>query len=661
MGDLLQTSLSGLLASQQSLATTSHNIANVNTPGYSRQQALLDTYPATYAGNGFIGNGVQVSTIRRDYSASLTSALRSNNASYTGLDTLATLSGQVDNLLGDSTAGLTPTLQSFFNDVQQLANDPSSSVSQQVLLSQANTLTNRLQFLSGNLQQMDSQSKTSLSDSVDQVNSLANQIAQLNQQIVIAQQQADGQPPNDLLDKRDQLLQQLSGQVNVSVVQQSDGAENVFVGTGQALVSGNQSNTLKVTTSQYDKNSPAIVMVNGSGSNDITQTLTGGAIGGALDFRREVLQPAEDNLGRIATTLAVSFNNQHHLGMSFYGGTAQLGGDFFSVGQPQVFANQSNTATGQPAVSIDTGNVGALTGSNYKLSYDGSNWTLTRLSDNTATMLTSNPTSIDGMTIDTSAISGAVAGDSYLIRPTRLGASEIGVKITQPGEIASASPLVGGDQTNSQGVSTNTGSAQIGNITVTSTSNLPLGGTIQLKFDATNNQFDVTGPGGLNGTIPYNPATSGSVTFDGTNFTPIGGSPSLDSYGGLRFTITGKPADGDTFVINSNSSGTGDGANMRALANLATKPVLDNGATSIQDASSGLVGQIGSTTQQANTNRDAQKTLLDQSQSARDSLSGVNLDEEAANMIKFQQAYQAAARMITTSQALFNSLLTATQ
>ncbi|PWG62305.1 flagellar hook-associated protein FlgK [Sediminicurvatus halobius] len=659
MADIFQSGISGLLAAQRSLGTTSHNISNVNTEGFTRQRVEQGTRTPTATGAGFLGNGVETQTVRRIFSQQRETAVQVATSEFQRLDTLSGLAGRLDDLVADQSAGLSPALQEFFGAVQDVANDPTSSTAREALLGQGENLAARFQFLDGRFSAINADVDRQLETQVAEVNELAGAIADLNRDIVGELGRTGGQPPNDLLDERDSLIRQLNERVSARTVEQEDGSLNVYIGSGQTLVSRYEASELGVIDSPEDPQQTRIAFTGGSDNVDITDSIQGGTLGGALDFRREVLDPARDELGRIATTVAATFNDQQNLGLQFDSGSAgQLGEDFFNLGQPQVIARETNTGTGEPVVSIDTSNIGALTGDNYRLSFDGTDYTLTNLADGSSQNLGGATAQIDGLDIDASAVT---AGDSFLIRPTRLGASELTVALDRPAQVAAASPLRAVEATDPNGQGTNGGTAGISDLSVRSTSGLPLSGgenPLTLTFNATggsgsNGAWEITdGNGATVATVDYDPSTdAGGVTVDGAG--------SLANYGDPTFTLSGVPADGDQLIIENNTNGRGDNTNALALGNLNEESILNGGDTTYQEAYASLVGEIGSSTRQAQVNRDAQESALEQANAARESLSGVNLDEEAANLLRFQQAYQASAQAISIGRSLFDSLLAA--
>lgn len=668
MSDIFQNSISGLLAFQRALATTSHNIANVNTEGYSRQRVEFGTRTASASGNGFFGSGVEVRTVRRIFDQSRQTAVEQNTAEFRRLDTIAGLARRLDDLVADQSAGLSPALQGFFNGVQDLANDPSSSTARQALLTAGENLAGRLRFLDQRFASIGRDVDAQLRVGVAEINQLAESIASLNEAIAAERGRAGGQPPNDLLDQRNRLITELSGKIGTRVVAQDDGSLNVFIGNGQTLVAGFNANRLEIVPGAEDPERAEIVLGNGSGPGSrITATLQGGDVGGLLDFRREILEPTRNELGRIAASVALSVNRQQNLGFQFdLGAAGQLGDDFFRIGDPNVVPRPGNAGAGAVSVQFAANAPSALNGSDYRLRYDGTNWNVTRLSDGQSVYSGTGP-QIDfgeGIVIDVGGTPSA--GDSFLIQPTRSIAESLQVALTRPSQIAAASPLAAAEATDATGQALNGGTGALSGLQVFTTDGLPLAsgvGPITLTYDAANDRYDVTDANGLDyGSIAFDPATDASgLTVGGpggANYTP-GADGSLTDIGAVQFTLSGNPENGDRFVISRNSGARGDNGNALALGELAESSILNGGETTFQEAYASLVGDIGTSTLRAEVNRDAQQSVLNQAQAARDAVSGVNLDEEAANLLKFQQAYQASAQAIAIANTLFDSLLSA--
>ncbi|HET9446920.1 MAG TPA: flagellar hook-associated protein FlgK, partial [Steroidobacteraceae bacterium] len=315
MADLLSTGVSGLLAFQRALSTTSHNISNVSTDGYSRQRVEMGTRPAQAYGNGWVGQGVNVQTTQRVYDSFVAAQTRSSASSLEHLDIYASNAERLNNMFGDSANGLSATLQKFVNAFQSVANSPASVPARQVLLSEANTLQQRLKFFDGRLDEIGNEINARIKGEVAEVNTLAAGIARLNNEIASGIARTGGQPPNDLLDQRDRLLDQLAQKISVNAVVQDGGTVNVFVGSGQPLVLGADVNQLTTIQDPFDSTQLTIALETPGSSVDISRNISGGALGGLLDFRSEQLDPAHNALGRIAVALSDVVNTQHREGM----------------------------------------------------------------------------------------------------------------------------------------------------------------------------------------------------------------------------------------------------------------------------------------------------------------------------------------------------------
>jgi flagellar hook-associated protein 1 FlgK len=629
MADLLSTGVSGLLAFQRALDTTSHNISNVSTDGYSRQRVLIGTRPAQAYGNGYVGQGANVQTTQRVYDDFVGAQTRATSSSLEHLDIYASNAERLNNMFGDSANGLSATLQKFVNAFQTVATSPASIPARQVLLSEANTLQQRLQFFDQRLDDIGSEINSRIRGEVAEVNSLAQGIARLNNEISAGIARTGGQPPNDLLDQRDRLLDELSQKISVNAVRQDGGTVNVFVGSGQPLVLGADVNQLTTIQDPFDSTRLTIALETPGSTVDISRNISGGAIGGLLDFRSEQLDPAHNALGRIAVALSGVVNGQHREGIDLSGA---LGGDLFAVGGADVLDNGLNTGTG--TVSATRTDAGALTGRDYILEMTGGGWelrdSLTGASvPMTGTGTAADPFVADGLELE---VGGAAdVGDTFLIRPTRGAIVNMEVLISDPSRIAAAAPIRTAMATN------NSGSGTISAGEVLDSTNAQLRAPVTIEFLSANT-YSINGAGSF--------AYSAGDDID---------------VNGWRVQISGAPAVGDTFTVSDNTSGTGDNRNALLLADALASPVLNGGTTSLSSAVGEFVGGIGVATRQAQVNRDAQSVVYEESLASKEAVSGVNLDEEAANLLKYQQAYQAAAQLIRVADTMFQTLLAATE
>lgn len=628
MADLLSSGVSGLLAFQRALDTTSHNISNVTTEGYSRQRVEIGTRPAQAYGNGWVGQGSKVNTTQRVYDEFVAAQARSSSSNLEHLDVYASNAETLNNMFGDSANGLSPTLQKFVNAFQSVANAPTSVPARQVLLSEANTLQQRLKFFDSRLDEIGNEINARIKGEVGEVNTLAQGIARLNNEITAGIARTGGQPPNDLLDQRDQLIDQLSQKISVNVVKQDGGTVNVFVGSGQPLVLGANTNQLTTIQDPYDSTQLTVALQTPGSSVDISRNVTGGALGGLLAFRTEQLDPAHNALGRIAVALTDVVNAQHNEGMDLKGA---LGGNFFAVGDAQVLDNGLNSGTG--TVTATRTDVGALTGRDYILEMTGSGWQLRDSLNGTSVPMTGTGTAADPFVADGLELEvGGTAdvGDTFLIRPTRGAITDMNVLITDPSKVAAAAPI------RTAATSGNSGSGTISAGEVLDSTNAQLRAPVTIQF-LTATTYSINGAGSF--------AYTGGGNIDAN---------------GWRVQISGSPAVGDTFTVSDNTSGTGDNRNALLLSDALKSNVLNGGTTSLGSAVGEFVGGIGVATRQAQVNRDAQNVVFEESVAAKEAVSGVNLDEEAANLLKYQQAYQAAAQLIRVADTMFQTLLSAT-
>jgi flagellar hook-associated protein 1 len=626
MADILSIGLSALLAQQRALTTNSNNVANANTPGYSRQRVDLTTRPTERFGPNFVGTGVAIGATQRIGDDVLAAQVRTAAAGANRADAFVNLAQALDNSMANSDTGLTSTLQSFYNSVQAVSNDPSSTSSRQALLSQARNLVANFGVMDQRLSELSDEVRTQLGDSANQITSLGAQLAQINGKMLAAGSASGASPPPDLLDQRDQLLKQLAGLVQVNTTQQSDGTTSVFIGTGQTLVIGVNSATLAVKPGNTDPLQSKVVLGGIGPDVDVTQFITGGTMGGTLDFNREMLSPVRSELGRIAVGLVSTVNETHRNGLDANG---QLGGDFFSIAAPQAFPASTNTGSGTLGVQIS--DVSAVQPTNYQLTFDGTGYILQRTDNGAVVPMTgagtvASPFVADGLSI---VVTGTpAANDHFLLKPVEGVAGTMQLLVTRPADIAAAAPT----KTSAAVANSGTGLITAGQIIDVTDPNLLTTSTIQFTSATT---YTVNGAGAFT----YTPG--GNIDVNGT-----------------RVQITGAPAVGDQFVIQSNAGGTGDNRNMQAL-NARLGQSTFNGNISLEDATAGMISDVGSRTAEITSQRDVQQAVLQQSTDRLQSVSGVNLDEEAADMLRFQQLYQAAAQMMSVAGTLFTTLLNA--
>jgi flagellar hook-associated protein 1 len=626
MPDMLGIGLSGLRAMQRALDTTAHNISNVSTEGYSRQRVDFGTRnPQSFGGN-WLGSGVDATSVRRVYDQYISQQTRSSGGNLARLEAFSTQAERLDNLLGDTSNGIGASLQSFTDALNEVSSTPNSVPARQVLLSQAQAFVERLQNYDSRLRDMDADVNSRLTGEARDITQLAKDIAKLNESITAATA-GSGLPPNDLLDQRDQLVDQLSAKIGVSVVAEGDATLNIFVGNGQPLVLGSTASQITTAPDAIDPERLTLALQTPAGTVDLTRSVSGGTIGGLLDFRREMLDPARNDLGRITLAVVNQVNNQHREGMDLNG---QLGGNLFTVGGVDTTDSLANTGTA--ALTVTRTNIGGLTANDYVLLNTGSGFTLRNKETGAAVAFTgtgtvADPILFDGLSLVVGA--GSASGDQYVIHPTREAVSGLSVAITDPARVAAAAPI------RAAAATTNTGTGKI---------------TAGEVLDATNANLLTTT------NIVFTSATTYSVN-GGPNVAYTAGS-NID-VNGWRVQISGAPATGDSFTVRNNAGAVGDNRNAFAIVDALKAGVLDGGSTSVAAAVERLTADIGLATRSAQASRDAAQSVNESDLAARDAVSGVNLDEEAANMLRFQQAYQANAQIIAIAGEMFDTLINA--
>ncbi len=543
MSSIINSAMSGLSAAQAALSTTSNNISNYTVAGYSRQTTILSQANSTLQGNSYYGNGVTLSGVQREYDEFVTAQLRGSNANYSAVNTQYSQISNIDDLLSTSTTSLSTSIQSFFTNVQNVvsnANDPSA---RQSMLSYAQGLVNQFQTTAQYLNNMQTSVNTDIASNVDQINTYTSQIADLNTQIAKLTT-GNGAAPNDLLDQRDQLVNNLNNIVGVNVSQQ-EGSYIVSMGS-VTLVNGKNSTNLVAMPSSADNSRITVGYVDKQAGNvEIPEkTLTTGSLGGLLAFRTQDLDTAQNQLGQLAAAFTTSFNAVQTAG---YDSNGDLGTKFFNIGSPNVVSNSKNTSTA--TVTAEWSDTGALKASNYSMSYDSasSTWSVTRLSDNVKFSVT--PDATDG-TLSFDGLKLTVTGtpdnkDSFLVKPVQNVISSMSVAITDESQIAAAS---------------------------------------------------------------------------------------------------------------SATSGESDNTNAQKMLDLQDAKLVNGNAT-IAQAYASIVSTVGNKTSTLETASTTQKNVVDQLTDRQQSVSGVNLDEEYANLTKYQQFYMANAQVLQTASTIFNALM----
>ncbi|MBU2331073.1 MULTISPECIES: flagellar hook-associated protein FlgK [Stutzerimonas stutzeri subgroup] len=674
MADLLSIGLSGLSASKTQLSITGHNITNVNTPGYSRQDASQATRSPQFSGAGYIGSGTSLVDVRRSYSEFLTSQLRSSTSLNSDVEAYKSQIDQLDSLLAGTTTGITPSLQKFFSALQTAAEDPANIPARQLVLAEAEGLARRFNTVYDRLSEQNSFTNKQMSAVTDQVNRLAGSIGSLNEAIAIAA--ANGKQPNDLLDARDEAVRQLSGYIGVTVVPQDDSSFNVFIGSGQPLVVGSTVAKLEVVPGQGDPNRHEVQFISGGSRQGITSQITGGELGGLIRYREEVLDSTMNSLGRLSLAVSDQVNTQLRQGLDLKGDVGEaLFGNYNEPALAKLrvnaFAGNSNA---QPVLNITDPSV--LTTSDYLMEYDASGPKVRRLSDNQLMTVTESPAGTlsiadkDGVDQGFQVVLGSpapVAGDKFSLQPTRRGAADIKATLDQADQLAFAAPVRA--ESNLQ----NAGTGAIGQPDMTSGPSPISISALQGLFGSNGATLTFTEPDTVTitgGTAQFrsvdDSTTPPTVSYSATATIQPGQSNSLvvgDANYQFEFSLSGTPKDNDRFAMAFNQSGVSDNRNALKLVDLQTKQTVGvdaavNGSGfSFTDGYGELVERVGTLTAQARMDSEATGSILKQATDNRDSLSAVNLDEEAANLIKFEQYYNASAQIIQVARSLFDTLI----
>lgn len=545
MSNILNIGKTALNAAQVGIATTGHNIANASTPGYTRQVIVQSAAQAQNFGYGYVGQGTNISTVERVYNATLAKQLLNTTAASGASSAYYNQISEINSLLSDPDAGLNPVMTQFFSAVSAVSANPSDVATRQTMISSASAMVSRFAAINTRLDDIRASLNTQISASVNSINSYAKQISELNTLIDRALS-STGNPPNDLMDQRDLLVAELSKQIQTTVVQQNDGTYNLFVGNGMPLVVGEETYALYAQASSTDPTRLEVAYGNPSNPKTLKEsTLTGGSLGGLLQFRAETLDVVQNQVGQLAITLATQFNAQHVQGYDLNGTQGQ---NLFTIASPVTVSSSHNTDTSKQA-SASVVDVSQLTASDYTLKYTGGQYNIIRNSDNNLWPNVTLPATVDGLQIDVNTSTPA-EGDEYAIRPTRNAAGNIGLAFEDVNALAFASSATSGQSDNRNG----------------------------LLLAALQN-----------------------------------------------------------------------GANVKLMGGTTNRTYAQAFAL--------MVSAVGTKTNEMSITSKADATALEHATSAMQSESGVNLDEEAANLLRYQQAYQAAGKMMQIASQLFEVLL----
>lgn len=625
MSDILNTGKSALFAFQRALTTTSHNIANVNTEGYSRQRVNFEAVSGGDGSLNYIGGGVRVRNIQRIYDEFATSRVNTATSAHAEQQTHHAMASQLDNIVTSDGVSVTPAINDLFNALEDANNDAASMASREVVLNRTEQLANRFNSLQTQFDEIQTEVNDRTRAAVESISGYAQSIADINRQVVGISGSRNVQAANDLLDQRDQLVKELSKFVDVKTIIQDNGAMNVFAGKGISLVVDSGAQTISV---QADDTYPDRLQIQiGSNGNEkkLSPRLMGGEIGGLSEFTDNTLYPATHELGRLSLIMADQLNQQHARGVDLDGET---GTDLFTTEEPQAFSSRSNAGTGIVTATIS--DTSLLKASDYLLRYDGANFTATRNSDGAQTSSTL-PTTLDG--IDISFTGTPVAGDTFIVSATGHAAATITSVLTEPDKLALASQL-----STSSSID-NLGESRIGNANVVDPASASLKDPIDIIFTS-DTSYDIVD------------VNSSSTLVSGATYTP----GDNIAFNGWEVSISGNALAGDTHRIEATVNGRGNNINGLQLSDMQLTPIVD-GRQSFNDAYGTMVSRVGSNTRSAESRTSALEALRDNAIDRQQASQGVSLDEEAIDLTRYQQAYQASAQIIAASDVLFQAIL----
>ena len=544
MASIYDVGSSALNSMQRAIATTGHNIANVNTEGYSRQEVLLGTRTPEKVGQVEIGTGVEVSNIRRAHDQFLMTDVQSRSSSNGYFQLYAKTAQNIDGLLADPSTGIAPAIDKFFAAMEAVASNPSSAPERQVMLSEAEMLAQRFNYVDTRLSEFAGELNTRMANMTDNINALAIDIAQLNESIVALSSGSRG-APNDLLDRRDQAITDLSELIGVQKATQEDGSINVLIGKGQRLVIGNNAEQLRmVLPAAQDGPSQLFLSVPSGAESEVTAKLTGGELGGVLDAGAKLVNKARREVGLLAVGVTETFNRQHSQGSDLNGDQGEA---FFLNLGATVTGSRDNS--GLLTVTANITQEQNLTGDGYSIRYEDAGIRLTNLSSGESQIVDAGLLELPGLSITIPDQIDGVSGDIFFIEPTLGAASSMGVTLTDPSKIAAA------------------------------------------------------------------------------NF----------------------------------GSAVGDNRNMLSLIELRDAKTLKAGTQGYTSLYGSTLSSIAVETRSAVSNAETELSLLRSAEDRLEGIRGVNLDEEASNLIRYQQAYQAAAQVITVANEIFDALLMASR
>ncbi|MFM2482603.1 flagellar hook-associated protein FlgK [Celerinatantimonas sp. YJH-8] len=651
MQDLLNVGGSGVMAHQRLLVTTGNNVSNVNSKGYSMQRT--EYQPEVTGG---VGRGRTERVIDQFAQA----AVWRNTSEHDQQQSYVNSVDEIDRFLSDDSLSLGPSIDKTFENIHAMNDTPMSTSTRALTLDRFQALTRRFRLLSSQFEHQQKNINGDLKEKVSSANKLIVGIRKMNEQIMSFNEAPDKGGLDTLKDKRDEAIHQLSKLIKINSIEQPSGARLVFMGNGHALVTEKSSASLDLRPGNPDPMKFDVYLDWHTTEARLDPGKIGGSIDGILNYREQIFEPSKNKLGQVALSMADAFNRQNHLGMDLEG---KLGGDIFSLPRVRAMDFKENQGSGEVFATVRQGEAQELTPYDYHIRFTGGNsFTIQRYDGEQSVGeaiagTTSNDYQIDGMSLDFSSGSFS-SGDKFLLRPTKDAAEQVSLTMTQPEKLALAAPV----RVDSQLDNTSNAKIVLSSVTDTdpATSGFTQPGGLMIHSPQ---RIEVTADGGYD-IYDEDGHRVGQLaaTDDGRNILSRANlSPGYD------VSIEGQPKPGDVFTISYNTDGYADNFNGLQLADLQQKSLVRKGLTTaggddkmtFNDAYNNLVSFVGGTAAESHLDLDAAKSLLTQSEDWQNSVSGVNMDEEASNMIRFQQAYAASAQVIGTAQRTFETLLNA--
>jgi len=692
---LISIGLSGLNASSAAISTIGNNTANVDTAGYSRQQVMTTASLQQNMGAGYIGSGTTLSDIRRIYNGYLDAQLQTSTALGADATAFTSQASRTDSLLSDTATGISTVLAKFFTDMQTSSSNATDAASRATFVTSAEALTSRFNSIAAQLTAQNDNVNSQLTALSGQVNQLSSNIASLNKQITAAS--AAGATPNTLLDTRSEAVRKLNELVGAKVVE-NNGNFDIYIGTGQSLVSGATAYEMTAVASSDDPSQLNLKVSQGQTTTDVTTVISGGSIGGLLRYREEVMVPASNELGRVALVLADKVNSQLSQGVDANGNFGAILfkniNDITLTSQRSIGDAKNTKGSGNLDVAITDSS--KLTGDDYEVTFSdgdsnasppvaGDSFTVRRLPGGALVgngkLSDPKTTSFEGFTVSLPSPQTVSKNDTFKVTPTRNGASGITVVMTDPKTLGAAAPL-----TATAGVS-NKGSGTFGQPTLSAAPAGASAAQVAVRNAAVQANAPVKlllGAVAANGTQSYslldaqgNPVMSGDnppVAVTGTlvqgqtnslvlsvGYGAVPAPPAARTSYSISMTISGTPAANDTFSVGMTAAGSSDNRNTLATLELQTKQTVGvsggSPGTSIASTYASLVSGVGTKAAQGKSDVTATTAVIASAKGARNEVSGVSLDEEAANLVKYQQYYTASSQIIKAAQTIFSTLI----